>query len=56
VPYREFAESEARFSMLWHTHPETAERLLALAQHDVRERYHRYQQLASLAWDEPAPE
>ena len=56
VPYREFAESEARFSMLWHTHPETAERLLALAQNDVRERYHRYQQLASLAWDEPAPE
>jgi len=48
IPYRDFVQSETRFSMLWHTHPDTAERLLAEAQHDVRQRYFHYQQLAGL--------
>lgn len=53
LPFREFAESETRFNMLWHSDPATAEKLLAQSQQEVRERYHRYEQLASLSWDEP---
>ena len=52
IPYREFARSEARFNMLWRSHPEQAERLLSEAQHEVSERFHRYQQLADLDWSE----
>lgn len=36
--------------MLWRSHPEEAELLLAEAQQDVNERHHRYQQLAELEW------
>ena len=58
IPYREFVESETRFSMLWHTHPEAAEAFLEQAQREVRERYHYYRQLAELDWhtDEETPE
>jgi pyruvate-ferredoxin/flavodoxin oxidoreductase len=56
LPYREFVESETRFNMLWQSDPETAEKLLAQSEREVRERYHRYQQLAALDWDEPEPE
>jgi len=52
IDYAEFAKSETRFSMLWHTHPQRAQALLAQAQREVRERYERYQQLAALDWDE----
>jgi pyruvate-ferredoxin/flavodoxin oxidoreductase len=51
LDYRQFVESETRFNMLWHSDPETAEKLLGEAQQEVRERYHRYQQLAALDWD-----
>jgi pyruvate-ferredoxin/flavodoxin oxidoreductase len=51
LDYRQFVESETRFNMLWHSDPETAEKLLGQAQQEVRERYHRYQQLAALDWD-----
>ncbi len=50
IPYREFVESETRFGMLWYAEPGRAEALLAQAEEDVRERYHRYQQLADLDW------
>lgn len=52
IPYREFARSEARFNMLWRSHPEQAEHLLSEAQHEVSERFHRYQQLAELDWSD----
>jgi pyruvate-ferredoxin/flavodoxin oxidoreductase len=52
VPYREFVQSETRFSMLWHTHPEDAERFLQQAQKEVTHRYHYYQQLAGLDWND----
>ncbi|HCO60652.1 MAG TPA: pyruvate:ferredoxin (flavodoxin) oxidoreductase, partial [Porticoccaceae bacterium] len=39
IPYREFARSEARFNMLWRSHPEQAERLLSEAQHEVSQRF-----------------
>ncbi|HEY7775709.1 MAG TPA: pyruvate:ferredoxin (flavodoxin) oxidoreductase, partial [Kineobactrum sp.] len=54
IPYREFAESETRFSMLWHTHPEAAEAFVKQAQHDVSLRYQHYKQLTGLDWGEEA--
>ncbi|MFO7603490.1 MAG: thiamine pyrophosphate-dependent enzyme, partial [Gammaproteobacteria bacterium] len=52
IPYREFVQSETRFSMLWQTHPQDAERFLTQSQADVDHRYHYYRQLANLDWDE----
>ena len=51
IPYKEFAQTETRFSMLWRTHPESAERLMQKAQEGVMERFHHYEQLASLSYD-----
>jgi len=52
IPYRDFIQSETRFSMLWHTHPNDAERFLQQAQKDVSHRFHYYQQLAELDWND----
>ncbi len=52
IPYRDFVKTETRFSMLWQTHPEEAERFLAQAQQDVKSRYHYYKQLSELDWDD----
>ncbi|OOZ17333.1 pyruvate:ferredoxin (flavodoxin) oxidoreductase [Solemya velum gill symbiont] len=52
IPYRDFIETEIRFSMLWRTHPEEAEKFLEQSQEEVKRRYHYYEQLASLEWDE----
>ena len=54
IPYREFVESETRFGMLWYAEPGRAEALLSQAESEVRERYHRYQQLAGLDWSADA--
>ena len=54
LPYRDFAESETRFNMLWHSAPDTAEQLLQQSQQEVQQRYLRYQQLAALDWGGPA--
>ena len=51
IPYKEFAQTEARFSMLWRTHPEAAEELMNRAQEGVMERFHHYEQLASLSYE-----
>ena len=56
LPYRDFIKTEARFNMLWRSHPEEAEALLEAAQHEVTERYHRYKQLAALDWEDETPE
>jgi len=50
IPYRDFVKTETRFSMLWQTHPEAAERFLAQAQQDVKNRYAYYKQLSELEW------
>ncbi|GBE11330.1 pyruvate-flavodoxin oxidoreductase [bacterium BMS3Abin12] len=42
IPYRDFALTETRFSLLWKTNPENAERLLRAAQEDVDARFRRY--------------
>ncbi len=57
VPYRDFISTEARFNMLWRSHPDAAEAFLVQAQQDVRERYHHYRQLAELPGpaDQPVP-
>ena len=55
IPYRDFVKTEARFSMLWRSHPQEAEALLEAAQHEVTERYHRYKQLAALDWENDIP-
>jgi len=52
IPYRDFVESETRFSMLWHTRPDDAERFLEQAQNEVNQRYHYYKQLSELDWSE----
>ncbi|MDH5613345.1 MAG: pyruvate:ferredoxin (flavodoxin) oxidoreductase, partial [Gammaproteobacteria bacterium] len=52
IPYRKFIETEIRFNMLWRTHPEVAEKLLKQSQQDVLHRYHYYEQLANLPWNE----
>jgi pyruvate-ferredoxin/flavodoxin oxidoreductase len=52
IPYRDFVKTETRFSMLWQTHPEDAERFLEQAQQDVKNRYHYYKQLSELEWNE----
>ena len=52
IPLRDFVSTETRFSMLWQTHPEDAERFLEQAQQEVRNRYHYYKQLSELEWSE----
>jgi len=52
IPYRDFIETEIRFSMLWRTHPDDAEKFLKQSQQEVLHRYHYYEQLASLEWPE----
>jgi pyruvate-ferredoxin/flavodoxin oxidoreductase len=48
IPLREFESKEARFAMLQRSRPAEAERLLELAQEDVDERWHFYEQLAGV--------
>jgi pyruvate-ferredoxin/flavodoxin oxidoreductase len=59
IPYRDFASSETRFSVLFRTHPDAAEQFLKQAQRHIRSRFHLYEQLAHLAQAEqggaPAP-
>jgi pyruvate-ferredoxin/flavodoxin oxidoreductase len=48
LPLSEFTSREARFAMLARARPEAAKELAELAQHDVDERWHVYQQLAEI--------
>jgi len=52
IPYRDFAATETRFSMLAHAHPEDAERYMREAQRAISSRYRWYTQLAKLAVDD----
>ena len=57
IPYSEFARRETRFNSLLKLHPLEAAAFLDKAQHEVSERYKRYQQMAEMDWDEaPIPE
>ncbi len=58
VPFSEFAMSQTRFSLLQRTNPTAAERLFALAQHDIDERWNLYEQIGEMerwADDEVTP-
>jgi pyruvate-ferredoxin/flavodoxin oxidoreductase len=48
LPLREFALKEARFSMLARSDPRRSAELLDLAQQDIDERWHYYEQLAGV--------
>ncbi|MCA9066143.1 MAG: pyruvate:ferredoxin (flavodoxin) oxidoreductase, partial [Planctomycetaceae bacterium] len=48
LPFRDFAQKEARFAALARTNPEEAERLFTLAQEDIRDQYHFYEQMAGM--------
>ncbi|MEP5566313.1 MAG: pyruvate:ferredoxin (flavodoxin) oxidoreductase [Halioglobus sp.] len=50
IPYRDYVQTETRFSMLWHSHPEVAEQLVKKEQQFVNHRYHYYKQLSELDW------
>ncbi|KAG1682885.1 putative pyruvate-flavodoxin oxidoreductase [Nymphon striatum] len=48
MPLADYYKTEARFSVLWRTHPENAKQLLDAEQKAVLERYHHLKQLADL--------
>jgi len=54
IPVRDFALSEARFAMLQRTDPETSDRLLAMAQANIDERWRLYEQMAEVKRKMPA--
>ncbi|HEX9780521.1 MAG TPA: pyruvate:ferredoxin (flavodoxin) oxidoreductase [bacterium] len=56
IPLENYIYNETRYTMLAHSNPEEAKRLLELAQEDVRVRWRRYQHLASSAVTDAPPE
>ncbi|MEQ9407435.1 MAG: pyruvate:ferredoxin (flavodoxin) oxidoreductase [Fuerstiella sp.] len=48
MSFREFAMKEARFATLTRTDPAEAERLFGLAQEDIRDQWHFYEQMAGV--------
>ncbi|HSI97315.1 MAG TPA: pyruvate:ferredoxin (flavodoxin) oxidoreductase [Gaiellaceae bacterium] len=56
LPLHEFTSREARFAMLARARPQEAAELAELAQHDVDERWHVYEQLAEIEHEPETPE
>ena len=56
IPFKEFAATEARFSMLTNADPERSEELLKAGQEDIDERRRYYEQLAGLERGLPGEE
>ncbi|MET0122648.1 MAG: pyruvate:ferredoxin (flavodoxin) oxidoreductase [Candidatus Thiodiazotropha sp. 6PLUC9] len=52
ISYRDFANSEARFSVLQRTQPEASEKFMRQAQSQIKTRYQLYEQLAHLAMEQ----
>jgi pyruvate-ferredoxin/flavodoxin oxidoreductase len=48
MSFKEFAAKEARFATLARTNPSEAERLFALAQEDIKDQWHFYEQMAGM--------
>ncbi len=48
IPFKEFAMTEARFSMLARVNPDVADELLAKAQEDIDDRWHLYEQMVDV--------
>lgn len=53
LPMQEFYSTEARFSMLFRSHPEDAKRFLQEAGYNARERFRHYKELADLPGSAP---
>jgi pyruvate-ferredoxin/flavodoxin oxidoreductase len=53
LPLKAYAYNETRYTMLAHSHPDTARRLLAEAQRDVLARWRFYEHWASMPVDAP---
>jgi pyruvate-ferredoxin/flavodoxin oxidoreductase len=47
-PFKELAMQQGRFAMLARSNPEEAERLFALAQQDIDDQWHYYEQMAGV--------
>ena len=56
LPLKEYAYNETRYTMLAHSDPEAARRLLERAQEDVHARWRLYEQWAALTAAVPVPE
>ncbi|WP_260291935.1 pyruvate:ferredoxin (flavodoxin) oxidoreductase [Sedimenticola hydrogenitrophicus] len=56
IAYRDFVSQETRFSMLWRSDPEAAERYLGAAQQHALDNYLHYRQLADLSYATPGAE
>ncbi|MFP6639327.1 MAG: pyruvate:ferredoxin (flavodoxin) oxidoreductase, partial [Myxococcota bacterium] len=52
IPFMDYAITENRFSMLMRTNPDEAEKLIKLAQSDIDQRWHIYQQWAQMGVDQ----
>lgn len=48
IPFTELAQQEGRFAMLARTDPQNADRLAALAQKDIDDQWHYYEQMAGV--------
>ncbi|HEY3394401.1 MAG TPA: pyruvate:ferredoxin (flavodoxin) oxidoreductase, partial [Lacipirellulaceae bacterium] len=48
IPFVEFAQQEARFAMVARSDPQNAQRLAALAQKDIDDQWHFYEQMAGI--------
>ncbi len=48
IPFSELAEQEARFAMVARSDPKNAERLASLAQKDINDQWHYYEQMAGV--------
>jgi pyruvate-ferredoxin/flavodoxin oxidoreductase len=48
IPFSELAQQEARFAMVARSDPKNAERLTALAQKDIDDQWHYYEQMAAV--------
>jgi pyruvate-ferredoxin/flavodoxin oxidoreductase len=51
IPFRDYASTETRFSVLQRTHPDLAERYFSEAEKHAKRRFHLYEQLSHLAVD-----
>ncbi len=54
IPFRDFAMKEARFAMLARSNPKHAEYLFDLAQKDIDDQWHYYEQMAGVEREIPA--
>jgi len=52
IPVREYAYNETRFKMLTKSKPEDAKKLMTLLQEDVNEKWHMYENMAKIEFDE----